>query len=87
VLRLAKEHEFGDAFPTCELGGMPPFGNIFDLATYCDQDISNNREIEFNAGTHTETIRMSFDDFKRLVNPKVIHFAQLPGEGVQRLAA
>lgn len=87
VLRLAKEHEFGDAFPTCEVGGMPPFGNIFNLATYCDQDISENREIEFNAGTHTETIRMSFDDFKRLVDPKVFHFAHVHGEGAQRLAA
>jgi Ala-tRNA(Pro) deacylase len=66
---------------------MPPFGNIFELATYCDEDISQNREIEFNAGTHDETIRMSFDDFKRLANPKVFHFAQVHGEGAQRLAA
>ena len=87
VLKLAKEHEFGDAFPTCELGGMPPFGNIFNLATYCDQDISKNREIEFNAGTHTDTIRISFDDFKRLVDPKVIHFARVHGESEERLAA
>ena len=77
VLRLAKEQEFGDAFPTCEVGGMPPFGNIFNLTTYCDEDISKNREIEFNAGTHTDTIRMSFQDFERLVHPKVLHFAHL----------
>jgi len=77
VLRLAKEHEFSDAFPTCEVGGMPPFGNIFNLTTYCDEDISKNREIEFNAGTHTDTIRMSFQDFERLVHPKVLHFAHL----------
>jgi Ala-tRNA(Pro) deacylase len=77
MLKLAKEQEFGDAFPTCEVGGMPPFGNIFNLTTYCDEDISKNREIEFNAGTHTDTIRMSFQDFERLVHPKVLHFAHL----------
>jgi Ala-tRNA(Pro) deacylase len=87
MLRLAKEHEFGESFPTCDVGAMPPFGNIFDLTTYCDESVSDNREIEFNAGTHDETIRMSYEDFKRLVNPKVIHFAQLPSEGVQRKAA
>jgi Ala-tRNA(Pro) deacylase len=87
MLRLASEHEFDSAFPTCEVGAMPPLGNIFDLATYCDVNVSKNREIEFNAGTHHETIRMSFDDFNRLAQPKVFSFAQLQGKGVQRLAA
>jgi Ala-tRNA(Pro) deacylase len=86
ALRLAKEHEFSDAFPTCEVGGMPPFGNIFNLTTYCDEDISSNSEIEFNAGMHDETIRMSYEDFKRLVHPKVCHFAHLHGEGAHGTA-
>lgn len=87
VLRLATENEFRDAFPTCKVGAMPPFGNVFDVPTYCELNLAKNREIEFNAGTHDETIRMAFDDFKRLVNPKILHFAQPYQEGVQRLAA
>src|SRR5262245_39627759 len=56
LLRLASETEFRDAFPTCEPGGMPPFGNIFNVPVYCDVNLSRNHEIEFNAGTHDETI-------------------------------
>lgn len=86
-LHLASETEFIDAFPTCKPGAMPPFGNIFNLSTYCEVNLSRNREIEFNAGSHDETIRMRFDDYKRLANPKMIHFAQPYQPGVQRFAA
>src|SRR5439155_26929770 len=87
VLRLATENEFRNAFPTCKVGAMPPFGNIFNVPTYCELSLGKNREIEFNAGTHDETIRMAFDDFNRLVSPMMVHFAQSYHEGVQRLAA
>jgi Ala-tRNA(Pro) deacylase len=87
VLRLASETEFRGAFPTCSLGAIPPFGNVFSLPTYCEAGLSYNREIEFNAGTHDETIRMRFDDYKRLVNPKMVHFAQPYEKGLQRIAA
>ena len=87
VLRLASEIEFEDAFPTCKPGAMPPFGNIFNLPTYCEINLSQNSEIEFNAGTHDETIRMRFEDYRRLAQPKMAHFAQPYSEGVQRLAA
>ena len=86
-LRLASETEFSDAFPTCKPGAIPPFGNIFDLPSYCEASLSRNREIEFNAGSHDETIRMRFDDYKRLATPKMIHFAQPYKSRVQRLAA
>jgi Ala-tRNA(Pro) deacylase len=66
---------------------MPPFGNIFNLPTYCDTTLSRNQEIEFNAGSHDETIRMRFDDYKQLVNPKMIQFAQPYQSGVERMAA
>jgi Ala-tRNA(Pro) deacylase len=87
TLRLATESEFRDAFPTCKVGAMPPLGNIFNLPTYCEMTLSRNREIEFNAGTHEETIRMAFDDFKRLANPKMVRMARPYSECPQRLAA
>jgi len=87
LLRLASEAEFRDAFPTCALGAMPPFGNLFDLPLYCEANLSQNREIEFNGGTHDETIRMSFAAYKRLADPTMLHFAQPYRTGVQRLAA
>jgi len=87
VLRLASEVEFRDAFPTCKPGAMPPFGNIFNVPTYCDASLLRNSEIEFNAGTHDETIRMQFDDYRRLAQPRILHFAHPFREGLQRLAA
>src|SRR5215471_642513 len=72
ILRLATEDEFRTRFPTCEVGAMPPFGNLFGLRTYCDVDLERDKSIEFNAGTHHDTVRMTFGDFKRLVNPNVL---------------
>jgi Ala-tRNA(Pro) deacylase len=87
VLRLATESEFSGEFPTCKSGAMPPFGNLFGVPTFCDTALSRNPEIEFNAGSHEETVRLAFDDYQRLVNPEMVHFAQPYHEGVQRLAA
>jgi Ala-tRNA(Pro) deacylase len=71
-IRLATETEFQDAFPSCELGAMPPFGILFGIATYCDTLLEEGDHIEFNAGTHDDTIRMAFADFKRLARPTMI---------------
>jgi len=71
-IRLATESEFEDAFPGCELGAMPPFGGLYGLPVFCDSRLGYNEFIEFNAGTHTDTIRMTFADFKRLASPTMI---------------
>jgi len=73
TVELATEREFKDAFPDCEAGAMPPFGNLYDMAVYADASLAENEEITFNAGTHYELIRMSWDDMVRLVRPKIVH--------------
>lgn len=70
-VELASEGEFEDRFPDCETGAMPPFGNLYDMDVYVAEHLAEDDEIAFNAGTHTELIRMSFDDFRRLVAPTV----------------
>lgn len=70
-VELARESEFRGLFPECEIGAMPPFGNLYGLDVYVDESLSDDEEIFFNAGTHTELIRMSYDDFERLVEPKI----------------
>ena len=75
-IRLATENEFKDAFPGCELGAMPPFGNLFGMSVYCDTRLANNEFIEFNAGTHTDTVRMPFTEFKRLARPTMIDLVE-----------
>jgi Ala-tRNA(Pro) deacylase len=71
-VELASEHDFKNHFPECELGAMPPFGNLYDMEVYVDTILTQDTEISFNAGTHTELIKMSYKDFDRLVHPKVI---------------
>lgn len=72
---LAEEAEFGELFPGCEIGAMPPFGNLYGLPVYVADVLVENEEIAFNAGSHTEVIRLAYADFERLVNPRVLSFA------------
>ncbi len=70
---LATEQEFREAFPGCETGAMPPFGNLFGLEVFVSPHLAEADEIAFNAGTHTEVMRMSYADFERLVRPAPVH--------------
>jgi Ala-tRNA(Pro) deacylase len=72
TVELAGEAEFKDRFPGCELGAMPPFGNLYGMEVLVSEDLAADDEIAFNAGTLTELIRMSSKDFQRLVQPKVV---------------
>ena len=78
TISLALEEEFAARFPDCELGAMPPFGNLYDMMVYVDSHLSVVDIITFNAGTHTETITMAFTDFERLATPRMAQFAFQP---------
>ena len=73
---LAEEHEFVQLFPDCEIGAMPPFGNLYDMSVFVAEALNEDEEIAFNAGSHTELFRMAYRDFERLVQPKVIEAIQ-----------
>lgn len=85
---LATEPEFRDRFPDCELGAMPPFGNLYGMKVFVADSLTANSEIAFNAGTHTEIIRLSFADYKRLVSPRIFKFSwktySIPGDPMER---
>lgn len=78
-VQIATEAEFQNAFPDCELGAMPPFGNLYDMPVYADASLPEYEEITFTAGTHRELVRMHWDDMARLVKPTV---AELTYEGL-----
>lgn len=69
---LAQEDEFRDAFPDCELGAMPPFGHLYDMPVYVDSRLAGQREIAFNAGSHTDLVRMPYPEFEQLARPQVL---------------
>jgi Ala-tRNA(Pro) deacylase len=68
---LATETEFRDAFPDCEVGAMPPFGNLYGMPVVVDRALAEDEEIVFEAGSHHEAIKLWYADFARLVSPKV----------------
>ena len=72
---LAAESEFKDRFPGCHIGAMPPFGNLYGMEVFVEEDLSQDEEIAFNAGSHTELIRLKYKDFVELVQPKVLKLA------------
>jgi Ala-tRNA(Pro) deacylase len=74
-VQLASERAFSDMFPGCEVGAMPPFGNLYGMDVYVSRMLAEDAEIAFNAGSHTELVRMAYEDFVRLVNPKVVRLA------------
>jgi Ala-tRNA(Pro) deacylase len=73
-VKFASEEAFQEKFPDCETGAMPPFGNLYGMEVFVAESLTENVEIAFNAGSHTEVIRLSFKDFERLVKPKVVSF-------------
>jgi Ala-tRNA(Pro) deacylase len=74
---LASELEFKGLFPSCEPGAMPPFGNLYGIPVYVDNSLREDAEIAFNAGSHTELIRLAYADFERLVHPKLAAFGRV----------
>jgi Ala-tRNA(Pro) deacylase len=74
AVRIASEEEFKDSFPECELGAMPPFGNLFGMKVIADESLTRDKEIAFNACSHRELIRMAWEDFRMLANPWMARF-------------
>jgi Ala-tRNA(Pro) deacylase len=73
-VKFVPEDEFKKQFPDCETGAMPPFGNLYGMEVYAAASLTENDQIAFNAGSHTEVIKLAYEDFERLVRPKVVSF-------------
>lgn len=76
-VNLARESEFQDRFPECEIGAMPPFGNLYRMTVYVDESLTKDEHISFNAGSHYELLQISYADFERVVKPRVLKFTAL----------
>ncbi len=72
---LAHEEDLDHLFPDCDLGAMPPFGNLYGLPVIVDRSLTEDEFIVFNACTHTESIKMRYEDYERLVQPIVADIA------------
>ncbi len=75
-VELLEERQYSRFFPDCEPGAVPPFGELYHLPVFLEKSLAGDPEIIFNAGTHTDAIRMSNADFLRLAKPRVCSFAE-----------
>jgi len=75
-VELASEGEFKDFFPACDVGAMPPFGNLYDMAVHVSTALSEDLEIAFSAGSHSELIRLAYADYEQLVQPEIASFSK-----------
>jgi Ala-tRNA(Pro) deacylase len=82
MVALATEAEFKERFPDCEVGAMPPFGNLYGMTVYVEDGLSKDKEIAFNAGSHRELVRMAWADFEKLVQPKLLPIAAVKHHAV-----
>ena len=73
-VELAAEREFRDNFPECELGAMPPFGNLYGMQLFVSESLAQEEELAFSAGSHNELIRLKYEDFERLTKPTMVNF-------------
>jgi Ala-tRNA(Pro) deacylase len=72
AVELASEQEFVKWFPDCEVGAMPPFGNLYDMTVYVAESLTESDDIAFNAGSHSEVIQMTYADYEKLVQPTLV---------------
>lgn len=77
TIDLATEDEFKKRFPDCEAGAMPPFGNLYGMAVFAEESLSRDKEIAFNAGSHRELVRIAWEDFEKLVQPRILKVAAM----------
>jgi Ala-tRNA(Pro) deacylase len=79
-MELATEEEFAGLFPDCEVGAMPPFGNLYDMQVFVEESLAEDEKISFYGCDHSRLIRMAYADYERLVKPRVGRFSQAYAE-------
>ena len=77
-LRLASEREIAVLYPEFEVGAMPPFGMMHGHRVFVDRSFVGEPEMVFNAGTHTDSLCMHYNDFAEMVRPVVGTFGLNP---------
>ena len=60
----------------CVPGSVPPLGSVIGLQTYCDKRLAENEFINFNAGSLTDSVRMTYADYLRIEKPIVVDITQ-----------
>jgi Ala-tRNA(Pro) deacylase len=76
-LEMLPEGELAKIFPDCDLGALPPFGNLYGIEVWVDRVVAESGEIVFTAGTHVDAVRMKYSDYAALVKPHEGRFSEV----------
>jgi len=74
-VELATEEEFAGLFPDCEVGAMPPFGNLYGMKVFVEEELTKDEKISFYGCRHSNLIRIAYGDYEKLVKPVVGRFS------------
>lgn len=74
-VELASEEDFKDKFPECEVGAIPPFGNLYGMKVYVAASIVEDEDLLFNSGSHTELMKLPFQTYEELVKPRIVRMS------------
>jgi Ala-tRNA(Pro) deacylase len=77
-VRLATEDELATYFTDCERGAIPPLRHWQAIPVWMDATMCVEGPIVFQAGTHRDAVRMNFEDWYRLVGPRLGRFSMPP---------
>ena len=72
--RFANDEELCEATGLTK-GAVPPFGGLFGLRTIYDRSLLEVEIVNFNAGTHTDSIAMSRADLVRVGGGELATFS------------
>jgi Ala-tRNA(Pro) deacylase len=75
TLRFATPEELL-ALTGCVPGAVPPFGNLFGLPVFLDEELAQRDEIAFNAGGNAVSIVMPCDDFLQLSEARICRISR-----------
>lgn len=70
-VRLASEEELDRCFTDCERGAIPALRHWQGVEVLMDGYLQTDGDIFILGGTHRDAIRMRFDDWFAMVNPRV----------------
>jgi prolyl-tRNA editing enzyme YbaK/EbsC (Cys-tRNA(Pro) deacylase) len=70
-IRFATPEEVSEITHGVLPGGVPPFGNLFELEVTVDPSVLANEKIIFNAADRAVSIAMLAADYQKLVQPQI----------------
>lgn len=73
-IRFASADEVAELTGGVQPGGVPPFGNLFDLPVFATPQLFEVERIVFNAGDRRYSLAMRSADYRQLARPEVFSF-------------